>query len=141
MEQVLDLDPTTAPAREYETPGVFHVVAHIVLFAGFGGVLAFVRGLKEVYDDTDFLAEELHGLAGAVMDLNRFFVAIHIPLWGLGVVGLAVDLFVWRTLRRKCRFLGAHLWMWLVPVGVVVLSVIVLVSVMLPLIGPIHSRH
>lgn len=140
MEQVLDPDQAAAPTREYETPGVFHVVAHIVLFVGFGGVLALVGGLKEVYDEPGFLAEELHGFAGAVMDLNRLLVTIHMPLWALAVVGLAVDLTVWRTLRRKGRFLGAHLWMWLVPVGVVAMSVIVLVSVMLPLMGTVNSR-
>lgn len=141
MEQVLNPEQAAAPACEFETPGVFHVVAHIVLFAGFGGVLALVRGMQEVYDDPGFLAERLYGLTGAVMDLNRFFVSIHIPLWALAVVGLAVDLAVWRTLRRKGRFLAAHLWMWLVPVGVVTISVVLIVSTFLLLGGTVNSRQ
>ncbi|KAF0244592.1 MAG: hypothetical protein FD180_2410 [Planctomycetota bacterium] len=141
MEQVLNPEQAAAPASEYETPGLFHVVAHIVLFAGFGLVLKLVGELAGVYDDTGFLAEELHGIAGGAMVLNRFFVSIHIPLWTLSVVALAVDLAVWRTLRRKGRFLGAHLWMWLVPVGVVTISVVLIVSIFLPLVGSINSRQ
>ena len=137
MEQVHDPEPAAAAAPGFPLGVVLDIFAHIIVFAGFGGCLALVSGLKEVYDDAG--KAELVGHTPAVMALNNSFESIHIPLWALAVLGLAVDLLVWRALRRKYGLRAANIWAWLVGAGVVLASAIVVVSAFLPLIGDIES--
>lgn len=139
MELVPDPDPAAAVAPGFPLGVVLDIVAHIMVFAGFGGCLALVSRLKEVYDDPG--AAEFVGHTPAVMVLNNSFESIHIPLWALAVLGLAVDLFVWKTLRRKDCLRAANIWAWLVGAGVVFMSVIVVVSAFRPLVGDIIVRR
>lgn len=137
MAQVPALNPPAAASPGFVPSGALPVVAHISMFAGFGWCLAQVSLFQVIFDD---LGEKLTGRTAAVMAVNDLFKSVHLPLWSLAVVGLAVDLGVCWVLRRKGRFQAAHNWMWLVTAGVMPASVLVLSSAIAPFSAPLVNR-
>lgn len=109
--------------------GAMLFLANISGFVLLGVGFANVPQLKGLYGD---LCPDPDRLP-AVMELNRFFEAIHIPLWALAVAGLAVDLGVWWALRRQGRSRAAFNWMWLLTAGVMLLGVTIAWDLFVPL--------
>lgn len=85
-------------------------LASISVFVLLGLGFVIVPQLKDLYGDLSPDPDRIP----AVMELNRFFEAIHLPLWTLAVAGLGVDLGVWSELRRRGRVLAAFNWLWAV---------------------------
>lgn len=93
-----------------------------------------MRALKVVFED---LGADLPGRTSFLLALNNLFDSIHVPLWSLAVVGLAVDLGVWWRLRQKGRFEAAGNWLWLVTAAVMPTTVMLLDFLIAPFTAPL----
>jgi hypothetical protein len=133
VAQISESEPPPIAARDILRQSWSPIVAHIFLFGGFAGLLALVREVQEVYDDP---TPDLVGRTPVIMSVNRFFESIHVPLWTLAVLGLAVDLSVLWKLLRASRVTACDWWNWLVTAVVVATGGFIVDSVFRPLIFP-----
>ncbi|MBI2919838.1 MAG: hypothetical protein HYY18_02000 [Planctomycetes bacterium] len=138
MEPVPDSarPPAIILGSEIEPLGVFPVVAHVSMFAGFGWMLSHVPSFRVVFDD---FGAELPTPTRIVMSVNHMFESAGLPLWTLAVGVAAMDFGVCWVLRRKHLLQAANNWMWLVAAGVIPASLIVQQCLMLPFLILVHS--
>lgn len=130
MDQAPDPGPAATAPPDWMPWGAMLFLANISVFVLLGVGLANVPQLKGVYAELSPDPDRVP----AVMELNRFFEAIHIPLWALAVAGLGFDLGVWWNLRRRGRSRAAFNWMWLLTAGAMLLGVAIVWDLFVPLV-------
>lgn len=137
MDQAPDPEPAATAPPDWVPWGAMLFVANISVFVLLALGLTQVPQLKDVYGELSPDPDRIP----AVMELNRFFEAIHIPLWVLAVAGLGGDLGVWWAVRRQGRYRTAFNWMWLLTAGVMLLGVIIIWDLFVALfLAPIEIR-